>query len=223
MAEATPLREALRRQIWEIRRAKGWTTQEEFALWAQSQGLNWSRDSVKNIESGAREISLEEFFTLLPLLGVTLEELFPSDIELEVASGWTVQGAAGLRRLLDGHRDATARPATVQLRGAASSASSASGTLTAHLPRLAEQKAAASLKLDVSKVQKLSQQAWGHDLTTERETRVSDRVAQQVVDPRSLQALRGHVTRELLNELRPLIRKKSRKVVKTTRAKGKSK
>jgi hypothetical protein len=181
--------------------------------------LNWSRDSVKNIESGAREIALEELFTLLPLLGVTLEELFPPDMELELAGGWTVRGGAGLRKLLEGRRDATVSPATVQLRGAAVSASSASGSLTVHPPRLAEQKAAASLNVDVSKVQKLAQKAWGHDLTAEREARISGRVAGQEVDPRSLQALRGHVTRELLDELRPLV-KKTRKKRKGKRRAG---
>jgi DNA-binding XRE family transcriptional regulator len=210
MAEATPLREALRLRVREIRRAKGWPTQEEFALWAQSQGVGWSRDTVKNIEDGARDVPLEEFFSLLPLLGVTLEELFPADVELEVAGGWRVKGGAGLRRLLEGSRDATVSPATVQLRGAAGAASSASGSLTIHPPRLADQKAAASLRVSVTKVQKLAQQTWGHDLTTEREARISKRVGGQDVPLRSLQALRGHVTRELLDELRPLL-KKSRK------------
>ena len=45
---------------------------------------------------------------------------------------------------------------------------------------------------------------WGRTFTAERERRVSDLVLDDA-SPRSLQALRGHVTRDLLDELDPLL------------------
>lgn len=204
------LRDALRYRLREVRLEKGWT-QEQLAIRAQEQGIQWNRDTIKNIEEGAREVSLEEFFPLLPLLGMSLEELLPEDIELELAGGWRVHGGTGatLRRLLDGHRDAVVSPTTVQLRGTIPVAATATATV-----RLAEQKAAASLGITPTQVQELAERAWRRDLTTERDARVSERTEDKEVSARSLQALRGHVTRELLAELRPLVKKKSRKTKK---------
>ena len=184
------LRDALRHRLREVRLEKRWT-QEQFAIRAQEQGIPWNRDTVKNVEEGAREVSLGEFFPLLPLLGMSLEELLP---------GGT---GATLRRQLDGHRDAVVSPATVQLRGTIPVAVTATATV-----RLAEQKAAASLGITPTQVQELAERAWNRDLTTERDARVSERTEDKEVSARSLQALRGHVTRELLNELRRHIKQK---------------
>lgn len=137
-------KDALRLRLREVRLEKGWT-QEQLAIRAQERGIPWSRDTVKNVEEGAREVSLEEFFPLLPLLGMSLEELLPEDIQLELAGGWRVHGRTGatLRSLLEGHRDAVISPATVQLRETVHVAATASARQRS--PRLAEQKAAASL------------------------------------------------------------------------------
>jgi transcriptional regulator with XRE-family HTH domain len=211
MGETMLLRDALRHRLRAVRLDEKRWTQEQLAIHAQEQGIPWTRDTVKNIEEGAREVSLEEFFPLFPLLGMSLEELLPEHIQLELAGGWQVHGGTGttLRRLLDGHRDAVVSPATVQLRG--SIHASATATATASVIRLAEQKAAASLGITPTEVQQLAQKVWKQDLTTERDARVSERIGEKVVSAQSLQALRGHVTRQLLNEIRPHIKPKRAK------------
>ena len=243
MAQAIPLRTALSARLRELRRELG-ITQEELAVWVNAHcHLGWTRDTVRNTEEGTREIPLAEFFSLAALLPLTLEELFPAEVVLELDGGLKVQGGAGLRALLGPRKDATVTPQPVRLevgfpqarvatdklgisdsvevvhlKGDAASASSSSGQLTvevgitasAEVIRLADQKAATSLGIAPAKVRELSNRLWGRDLTTERDTRVAERLGDKEVSPRSLQALRGHVTRELLDELRPHLKRKSR-------------
>jgi hypothetical protein len=68
--------------------------------------------------------------------------------------------------------------------------------------RLADQKAAAVLGVSVDHLQKAAVRAWGNSLTDERDRRLEERLGGQQVNPRSRQAIRGHITRELLGELR---------------------
>jgi hypothetical protein len=48
---------------------------------------------------------------------------------------------------------------------------------------------------------------WDHSLSQEREERVAALVPAPTTHPRKLQALRGWVTRELIRELEPIVRK----------------
>lgn len=69
---------------------------------------------------------------------------------------------------------------------------------------VAEQKAAAKLRLHALDVSMLSFRLWGCSLTDERDRRVAEALTERSednVDPRRLQALRGHVTRSMLTEL----------------------
>jgi len=224
MDEAKPLKDALRSRIRDFRHELGWS-QEEFALWVRAQGLDWNRGTVKSVENGTREVPLAEFFPLVALLPMSLEELFPADWVLELAGSRKVQGGAGLRALLESSQDASVTPATIRARvaipkatiplsGTAGAVSSASGTLT--ITKLADQKAAASLRTTAAEVQKLALRAWGRDLTDEREARVAEKLGEQELSSRSLQAFRGRVTRELLAELRPRIRRRQESKKKTT-------
>ena len=70
----------------------------------------------------------------------------------------------------------------------------------------AEQKAARSLGVGPMTVQMACHQLWGRSLTDERESRVKRR-ARLDASPRSLQAQRGHVTRELMAELQSVLGK----------------
>ena len=60
-----------------------------------------------------------------------------------------------------------------------------------------ERRAAAQLGIDFDELENASQDAWGHSMYEERERRL-----QGTGEARADQALRGHVTRELMNELR---------------------
>lgn len=211
MTKATPLREALRNRLREIRLELG-LTQEEFARWVSHQGLTWNRHTVKNIEEGTRDISLSEFFPLVYLLPVQFEELFPEDMVLELDGGRHVRGGAELRALLEPQQDATVTPKTVRLGVAAEEdrALPITPVLGSEEPTLADGKAAQALQTSVALVRGASQRLWGRDLASERDHRVQAKLESREVSARSLQALRGHVTRELLNELKPHIKPKRR-------------
>ncbi len=58
---------------------------------------------------------------------------------------------------------------------------------------------------------------YGRLLMTEREERVRQRIAEGERNPRTVQAIRGHVTRELLHELRPIVNAMTRKTKRRTR------
>lgn len=64
----------------------------------------------------------------------------------------------------------------------------------------AEQRAARTFDVTPLAVSAAAHRRWGHGLTAERDARVADRTGGQT-SARSLQAVRGHVTRELLTEL----------------------
>jgi hypothetical protein len=68
----------------------------------------------------------------------------------------------------------------------------------------AETKAAASLGVTPALLALAARKRWGRSLTAERDRRLADR-GHTGAEPRTLQALRGHITRELLEELRPLL------------------
>lgn len=67
----------------------------------------------------------------------------------------------------------------------------------------AEQKAARVLRVPAVAVVLCCWRLWKTSLTTERDRRVAAQA--EGASPRSLQALRGHTTRELLGQLRPLV------------------
>jgi hypothetical protein len=67
----------------------------------------------------------------------------------------------------------------------------------------AEQKAANVLDVSPHAVALAARSRWGRSLTEERDRRVS---AASESTPRTLQALRGHATRALLDELRPVLK-----------------
>jgi hypothetical protein len=80
----------------------------------------------------------------------------------------------------------------------------------------AEQKAARKLHMDALELATAAQRRWGRSLTEERDARVKDS-APADLPPRSRQAFRGRVTRQLLEELAPAL---NRAAAKKARRKG---
>jgi transcriptional regulator with XRE-family HTH domain len=67
-----------------------------------------------------------------------------------------------------------------------------------------EQKAAAKLNVSTLAIAIAARKSWGRSLTEERDWRVSEKAGDDMT-PRTVQAIRGHVTRELLGELQPFV------------------
>lgn len=208
--------------------------QELVADIAQQVGLDWTRATVASIETGRRNLTLEET-VLLPvifsmLLGrpVSLsgELIPPEEIELvegvtaaglwvletlrgvppygleEDAQGWVVPfadpDAAGT---IPRHR--ASRAEFVRDRAALRIDAGVMDRERARVDNEAEDKAARRLGVPVEVLREASEQLWHRRLTDEREARLEARLTETgEATPRSLQAVRGHVTRELLDELR---------------------
>jgi transcriptional regulator with XRE-family HTH domain len=76
--------------------------------------------------------------------------------------------------------------------------------ITRDAARDTEQKAAANLDVPTLAIAIAARKSWGRSLTEERDWRVSEKASGSMT-PRTVQALRGHITRELLGELRPFV------------------
>jgi len=203
--------------------------QEDLAAEARRCGLDWSQSTVANLLAGSRQLRTEEL-VLLPLVvlgafGVdsNLWALLVDDREEMVPLQDGVRISRGeLNKLLSG---ATASELNSNTAGLdlpwtrTRSERSAGAERYRHLwpsasiakvraalvesRNEAVQKAARKLAVAPEVVAVRAMHLWGRPLAGEREARVQARVSQEVEhSPRSLQAQRGHVTRELVVELR---------------------
>jgi transcriptional regulator with XRE-family HTH domain len=203
-----PLTEAVRLRLRALRKEREWTREDVAAL-ARSHGLEWTHDTVKNVEAGSREVSTEELLVVLLMFGgMSAEEYFgEGSPSLALSASLAVEPAA-LAQIIAGtfRQDALVTPRTVA--AYASIPSVATMTFTGQtvvvkttIP-LADQKAACVLCVSVDELQAAATRSWGHSLAAERDQRLEERLGERQVSPRSRQALRGHITRELLAELR---------------------
>jgi transcriptional regulator with XRE-family HTH domain len=189
MREATKLEQAIRDRMRKLRIEHGWT-QEDLAGRMQVWGFEWTHDTVKNLEVGTRRLSIEEFFGTVRLFGGE-GEFFGADAgALELSPLWAVE-VGGLGEIVAGNLTPQEVFGEAVL--------TASGITES---QLAEKKAAAALGISIPGLKKAARRAWGKSLTKERERRLDQQEDSAVLSPRTRQARRGHVTRELLKELR---------------------
>jgi transcriptional regulator with XRE-family HTH domain len=185
-------------------RTEAGITAEELAIRLRLFGLAWTRSTITALETGRKTIDIAEFVALVMAFGGSVEELF---------------GGAGYGLLPDG--DPRPLQELRELFGGGSNRSSlnvldasigfvadASWGPDSASRNEAEQKAARKFGVDVATVTSFSSVIWGRSLTEEREARVTERV-DGTVPRRTLQAIRGQVTRELLTELEPHVTKGS--------------
>jgi transcriptional regulator with XRE-family HTH domain len=224
MSEASAFWEAVGGRLRECREQRG-HRQDDVAALARIAGLPWSRSTIATIEAGRRELSLSEIAALLIVLDMNLPDLFAGLGGLQIAPGaaidaddllaglvgpspswrntakWTPQrsplaaragGAAikvGVRKLKTRARVWPKAP----LQSIFDAEDAAAGET--------EQKAARRLGVPPIDVSLLAFRLWGRSLTEERDRRV-EATATPNAAARTVQALRGHVTRGLLEELR---------------------
>ena len=183
---------------------------EDVAARARAAGLNWKWDQVLNIEKGHRFLSVEELFVLPAIFGITLPELFDDTDTTPLELGDDCAASPAQRRqCLSGSWTPRVRDKRED---------SGYG--------LAELKAARKYDVEVEWIVEIAKRLWGRSLSDEREQRVQEDLELQTewnaaVDKgmlkrrptaRSLQAIRGHVTRELLSELEPEIEARKRRM-----------
>lgn len=164
-------------------------TQDELAQRLQYVGLDWDQAAIARLEAGRRGLDFRQAAQVALTLEVELVDLFGGEDQIEWAPGYRI-AAPVLRAALRG------RPAPIvdspidnpELRD----------LHRAQSPNEAERKAAKRLGVAPERVAQQGRQLWGRRLSHERDARVEQTAG---TDRRSLQALRGHVTRQLLAEL----------------------
>lgn len=180
-----------------LRVKRGWT-QVELASNAREFGLAWTADTVVAIESGRRVLNAGEVLLAPALFGVGFETLadHPGDQEIDVdgcifpavvfrslVAGGPIGGLNKLREVMVTRDRVVNREASNE----------------------AEKKAARSLGISAVDLVFLAHDLWNRGLTDERDARVTAEAGSVEVSKAKRQALRGHITRGLLAELRQSI------------------
>jgi transcriptional regulator with XRE-family HTH domain len=189
----------LARNLRRLRDSGGWT-QMELASRARELGLEWTADTVVAVESGRRKFTLAEALLVPQLLGANLVDLAKAgDEDLIVVEGRELQAdtwgglVAGKRvRRLGQALDTNARRVSKAL-------------TTREATNEAEKKAARALGMSAGDLVILAHALWNRGLTDERDARVRAEVGADELPTTTRQALRGHITRGLLRELRAAI------------------
>jgi transcriptional regulator with XRE-family HTH domain len=206
---------AIGRRLEEVRRSAG-ASQEEFAALAHSIGLPWSRNVVNAVEKGTREVAFGEAVLLAICITALLNQrkkfqlvdFLPHDDTTLVLAGSEDEAlvlwrASAVRKALKGHV------------GAITSDDLAADTDWPRVPAdviaaatdvrdarpAAEHRAASHLGVTVGALVDAALDLWGAPFVAERDRRVSERLP-RTAGLTSRRTLRGHVTRELVEELR---------------------
>jgi transcriptional regulator with XRE-family HTH domain len=211
------------------RQRKRWT-QEEAARWFRYYGLTtWRTSTVGSLESGLRRPRLDEVLLMCAALEISAADLVPDDLDelIELGDG-AAMSAPAIRALLSGdwskfpHDPADFRYPGGEREGAAFERAGAERDRQRALikpildwagldpwseqvlrvflpPSDAEAHAARRMKVEPVQVKAASLAKWDQDFESERDSRVGDT---DELEPRSRQARRGLVTREMLRDLR---------------------
>jgi transcriptional regulator with XRE-family HTH domain len=183
-------------------------TQDEVARRARGAGLPWSRSTVAALEAGTKTIDVAELVGLA-IAVAPLTELLAGNGPVRL--GALAIDLGTVRKVLAGKSDLLSQEDADYLMQGARRVAAAWA-----VHGEAEQKAARKLHMDALDLATAAQRRWGRSLTEERDARVKDS-APADLSPRSRQALRGRVTRQLLEELAPVF---NRAAAKKPRRKG---
>jgi transcriptional regulator with XRE-family HTH domain len=225
------MHDLIARGVAAARQEKRWT-QEQAAQAFRYHGLTtWRTSAVSQLEAGLRRPRLDEVLIMAAALGVSLEKLIPGDGEpVELGDG-TIMTPRAIRALLrsfdefgelpldDTYYPGSDKLAELYIRSIAeqermkpllkpvSEWAKRNGVRLRGSDRnaafgpVADAERHAARRLDVlpAQVKYAARARWGRDFTDERDARVGDVGS---LEPRSLQARRGIVTRAMLDELR---------------------
>jgi len=196
-----PLASYLGRQLARIREERGLRQQDIAAKFADL-GIPWTRNTVATFEIGRRTVTLEEALLLCAAYDVPLAQVMKKEPET-----WIQVGPLRLTAHTVG---STLAGGTAQELLSTPALRSTLKFVPVVSPTEAERRAARRLKVSVARVVTASEELWhGRRLEAERDRRVEKAGAGE--DPATLRALRGHVTRQLLDELGESLQRKQKK------------
>lgn len=189
--------------------------QEDVAMAARWVGVMWSSTTVAQIESGTRQLSLDEFLLLPLILRCKISDLVAvEDKEQPVKLGFnTILDPEAVAELVSAKGPQLRDDQIPMLPGLeeklekkikdAIKFSGLEPTLLSYLKVRegargeAERKAAQAMKFPAVEITALALREWGRSLTEERDYRAE----QQASEGKDKRAVRGHVTRILLGDI----------------------
>jgi transcriptional regulator with XRE-family HTH domain len=221
-AEKPTLAKVIGVNVRRVRETYGWH-QDETAVRARDWGLDWTRQVVSAVEAGARRVSIEELVLLSRVLHTTPADLLAGVGEVQLTEGATASLDAFRHALASDQSKSFAKGFHVPMPKATAPATNrkwerwwpellnqddgGAGLLldarrAAHLE--AERVAGRKFKVEPMDIAVAAYGLWGQSLTAERDARVA--AEEYDAGLRSIQAVRGHVTRKLLAELGQVIK-----------------
>ena len=220
------LNDFLAKRIRALRQQNNFSQNELAEMVRRQWGLKWTQVTVAAIESGRREINLEEFFALRHVLQIPYLELFSGNEDIQICS-CTID-TFSIQRFFSNVKDpsvswkdspylrsltttfkTTRKLPLLDPKSMAGGPNRALETVMLEARGDAEKKAAYKLKVTPMDIVRASHLLWNCSLSAKR-----DELAPQVDDTlsrRSLQAKRGIITRRLLAELREKLKRPSLK------------
>lgn len=212
--EPIPLVAVVTENMRRIRTERG-LLQEDVAMAARWVGLMWSSITVTQIESGSRQLSLDEVLLLPLVLRCSLKDLLDTandDDPIQLGYN-TILEAATVRRLVAEKGPQLSADEIPMLPGleypldpkitSAVRKGSLEETLLSYLlvregaRGEAERKAAQTMRITAALITAYALSLWGRSLTEERD----GRAVEHLIKGKELRAVRGHITRALLREI----------------------
>jgi transcriptional regulator with XRE-family HTH domain len=216
-------RDVLAKNLSRVRKQQG-LTQDEVAARARDLGLQWSQQSVSDLEAGRLVLSVGEWWLAPAIYRVPAAELVRCDGEVDVEGAVLSDLPRDLPKLAEGrqlvHKDLDLRwnveaPTSAEQRVLERYGVdiSALGEIHAEARSDATRKAARALssrlrrQVEPFEIAVASYALWDRGLSAQRDALLEDENAA----PRTRQALRGHVTRRLTDELKERIERTRRR------------
>jgi transcriptional regulator with XRE-family HTH domain len=197
MTEAIPLSWVIGTNLREWREKAG-LSQEDLAAMVRVD-LDWTRSTVGKVERGERMLELDEVAVLASLVGGF--RLLDSPAPIQVTERGATFPPHFLANLFDPRM---ADPAFSGVEDAFHAIHRKVAAVLSELPHEVERRAAARLSITVERLADETKKLYGRNFVEERDGRV--RQLQDSGDIRSLRAIRGQVSGELIKEVRGHLR-----------------
>lgn len=224
-----------------VREDNGEESHDETARQVQDYGLPWTRKVVAAVEAGERSVDLVELLLLSlvyekdlawwvtsgggqvsPHLIVELNDAVrvPQEVLHSALAGDSWHTWRDFHRWDTPSRRRLAESSSLEewIVSGPTVPSVLDDPVAVAATGVAEQKAARTLGMDAHELSELAHLCWGQSLTMERDARVADELPKDA-PRRTRQAIRGHVTRELLAELKAYQQAEEAKSAKSRRRK----
>jgi transcriptional regulator with XRE-family HTH domain len=205
MAEARPFRELLAQRVRRRRREIG-LTQDELARVAWAAGNpSMTRGVIAAVERGTADLTLPQLAVLIRVLGTDLKALLSSGGKVFIDAGVAIEVDELVAQILG-----AASPWEFTTDASAQIVLGRHGTVSGYVSPIgvAEHKASRRLGVSPEEVARAAGSLWSRSLAEERDARLL-RLAPVGASARTIQALRGHITRTLLQELEPALQRET--------------